>query len=85
MVTSIFSVYDSKAKVFAPPFISINDLTAVRDFHRAANDPDSNIFLYPTDYTLFKIGTFDDSTGVITVIDVHENFGLASQFVEVCK
>lgn len=80
MQKQMFSIYDSKAKVFSNPFTSINTATAVRDFQRAASDPHSDISRFPEDYTLFDLATFDDVTGVIAFNSVPVNLGIASQF-----
>jgi len=65
---SMFSVFDVKSSIFANPFTSTNVATATRDFTRACNDPQSDLFAFPADYTLFHIADFDDYTGEITLI-----------------
>ncbi|AXH74860.1 MAG: nonstructural protein [Microviridae sp.] len=80
MQKRLFSIYDSKAKVFSAPFTSINSATAIRDFQRAACDPSSDICNFPEDYTLFEMASFDDNTGVIDYNLTPVNLGLAAQF-----
>lgn len=69
MQSSVYSVYDSKAGVFCTPFTSENDSTALRAFRYAANDKEMDIGKYPSDFTLFVIGTFDNSTGQVSSIE----------------
>jgi len=66
MLKKMYSVYDSKSEIFSSPFTSVNDSTAVRDFSRAVNDEQTDINRFPLDYSLFTLGTFDDTSGVIT-------------------
>ncbi|AXH74087.1 MAG: nonstructural protein [Microviridae sp.] len=80
MIKNVYTVYDSKALVYGNPFYSVNDQVALRDFSQAAGDPGSLISKAPVDYTLFKIGSYDDTTGLFDVLPVHVNLGLASQF-----
>lgn len=83
MKKSLYSVFDTKAAVFANPYTSTNDQTALRDFARAATDPSSNLCAFPGDYMLFNIGSYDDNTGVIEPLSPPVNLGSAAQFKEV--
>lgn len=55
-----FSIYDEKAAAYLPPFFFPNDLVAQRAFHANVNDPNHMFGKYPSDYTLFQVGIFDD-------------------------
>lgn len=76
----LFTVFDSKSRVFSNPFTSANLLTAQRDFERAANDKNSDICLFPNDYTLYEIGKFDDTLGIVIPHENPYNRGLATQY-----
>lgn len=76
----VCSIYDHKAKVFCVPFFSVNNETAQRDFGYAANDPKTEIGRYPTDFTLFRLGTYDDETAGFD-LEPHSNLGIAANFV----
>lgn len=76
----VFSVFDSKAGSFSTPFFSVNKAVALRDFGQAVNDQKSQLFLYPEDYILFELGSFDDSTGVISSHSTPINLGSAAQY-----
>jgi len=83
MLKPMFCVYDSKARVFANPFISVNNETAIRDFQRACTDPQSDLMRFPSDYTLYKIGAYDDSNAMLSPITPPEFICTAQQFQEV--
>jgi len=59
----IFSVYDLKAKAYLPPFFLPKEEMAVRVFTDCVNDPTHQFSKHPNDYTLFKLGDFNDDTG----------------------
>ena len=69
MTLNVYSIKDSKAGTFSNPYYSINDSTAIRSFEQAAADPSTTISQFPTDYSLYKLGTFDDSSGTISRLD----------------
>lgn len=64
----IFTVRDSKAEAYLPPFYAAKQGLAVRMVANAVNDPDHTFFRNPEDYTLFYLGTFDEETGYIKSI-----------------
>jgi len=81
MQLGIYSVYDLKARTYCRPFYSTNDETALRDFSSAVNDSVSDLSRHPSDFSLFKLATFQDVTGLITVEDHPLPLGVGSQFV----
>lgn len=58
-----YCIYDSKAHAYLKPFFMPNDAMAVRAFTQIANDPQSDICRSPADFTLFKVGVWDDESG----------------------
>jgi len=82
MIKNVYSVYDHKACAFSNPFVAPNDNVALRSFHQAANDENSEISKYPNDYSLFKLGSFNDETGSLSPITPCENLVTASSFKE---
>lgn len=69
MKLKIYSVFDSKAEAFFPPFLLHNDSLAVRTFRDALNDDGHQFHKNPGDYTLFYFGEFDDSDGSFEVVN----------------
>ena len=80
MIHNVYSVFDSKAKAYLPPFFLQNNEVACRVFGDCANDPSHSFCKFAADFTLFKIGVFDDQTGVIVDGAPFVNLGLAAQF-----
>jgi len=66
MIKYMFTVLDTKAQIYGLPFFSVRRETAIRDFLYAAQDPQSSIARYPHDHVLYAIGTFDDTSCVVT-------------------
>ncbi|AXH73764.1 MAG: nonstructural protein [Microviridae sp.] len=69
MQSSLYAVHDAKAVAFCTPFVSDNDSTALRAFRFAANDLSTDIGRYPSDFTLYVIGTFDNQSGQVFSIE----------------
>lgn len=67
MLLSIFTIYDEKAKAYLAPFFLPTTGMAVRTFTDMINNPECAFYKHPEDYTIFKIGTFDDSLGLLLV------------------
>lgn len=65
MKISIYSVMDNKLSAFMTPFFSHNDETAKRSILVALSHPESAIAVSPEDYDLYKLGVFDDESGLI--------------------
>lgn len=65
METHIFTVYDSAAERYLEPFMAPSVAFALREFKSAANSEGHQFAKFPSDYTLFYVGTFDASTGKI--------------------
>lgn len=66
MIHKIYSVYDSKAETYTPPFFQHHEAMAVRTFGDCCNDINHTFGKHPEDYTLTDLGFYDDSTGTIT-------------------
>ncbi len=85
MKLEIFSVFDSKAQAFLPPFFLPMLGQATRVFQNAANDEGHAFGKNPSDYTLFHLGSFDDETAKITTKITPRNLGLARTYKEAEK
>lgn len=75
MLKSLYSVRDDKAEFFEAPRIAFNDADAIRGFGQMMChvEPYKN---QSEDYSLFKVGEFDESTGKISATDpVHVSSG----------
>ena len=65
----IYSVHDSAAKAYLPPFFMRTNTEAERAFETTVKDENSQFNKYPGDYTLVSMGTFDEDTGLITATE----------------
>lgn len=61
----MYSIYDSASCAYMRPFYAQTDGMATRSFGDIAQDANHEIGKHPADYTLFKVGIFDDNTGEI--------------------
>ncbi len=82
MILNAFTVYDSKAEAYLPPFFTTTPALAMRSFAAAANSEGHDFQNYAADYNLFQIGTFDDSTGRLDYLEHYSNLGSALSFIE---
>lgn len=80
MLLRAFTVYDSKVDGYLRPFFMQTPAEAMRAFKDTVNDGQSPISKHPEDYTLFEVGTFDESTGRIEPLDAPLGLGLALNF-----
>lgn len=73
MIFNVYSIRDELSG-FMTPVLEANDAIAMRSFRHACDlQPDSSLMSWkPTDYTLFRIATFDSESGVITPISPAE-------------
>ncbi len=76
----LFTVYDEKAQVFTTPFFVATVGIATRAFSDAINSPDHQFGKHPQDYTLFKLGTFDDNTAELKS-ETKQSIGNGVEFV----
>lgn len=61
----IYSIYDSRAKMYMDPFVAFNDNIAMRDFQRNCMDPQSPLSLFAEDYSLVCVGVFSITGGFV--------------------
>lgn len=59
----VYSVYDEKALVYGLPICFSTDGLALRAFADLVSNPNSNVNKYPSDFKLYRIGEFNDTTG----------------------
>lgn len=81
MQTKVFAVFDSKACAYMAPFFLPSKGLAIRAFVDLATRPDSTVTKYPADFTLFELGEFEDSTGIIKALPAPISIGNALEFV----
>lgn len=70
MELEIFTVLDSKGAFFDKPWYEMSEASAIRAFSDGVNHADEKnmYYVHPEDYTLYKIGSFDNTLGEIKPI-----------------
>lgn len=72
MKTNLYVIFDSKAKIYNKPFCLLNDQVALRAAADILNDTNTDIAQHPFDFSMFKIGEYDDETAQIINYDKFE-------------
>ena len=65
MKVNMYAIHDSKAGAYGQPFLLQTNGLASRSFIQAVMKQDSPFNKDPLDYTLFRIGNYDDETSII--------------------
>lgn len=65
MVQQMYSIFDTKASLFGGPFFAFNDGVAQRNVAASVRGGDSLLSKFPEDYQLFRVGAFDDQSGIV--------------------
>jgi hypothetical protein len=63
----VFAVRDSAAEVFGAPFIEVSRGAAMRSFSDAVNGGAEALAKHPEDFTLFYLGSYEDSEATFDV------------------
>jgi hypothetical protein len=86
MKLNSYSIYDSAAKAYAQPFFVQNDAIALRMFMNMVNSEEANeIKHHPEQFTLFKIGTFDDQCGSLKPMETPVPLSKAIELQQIDK
>lgn len=70
MLMSIYSVYDLASGHYMRPFFCQADGEAIRVFGDLANDKEHPMGMHPEDYSLCRVGAWNDQTGDIDERDL---------------
>ncbi len=80
MFIFLLAIFDVKADCYLPPFFAPALAHGMRTFSDFANDLDTPIGMHPSDYTLFHLGTFDKTTGLLESLDPKVSLGNGVEF-----
>jgi hypothetical protein len=69
MKLNCYAIFDSATNAYMRPFFMQSDGQANRSFADEAVRADSEISKHPEDYSLFRVGTWDDNEGSIEPCD----------------
>lgn len=77
----LYSIHDSKSEAFSPLMSYQARGQAVRDFADQVNNPEiKTLFNHPEDYTLYEVGRFNESEGVVESYTEIVNLGAGSSY-----
>lgn len=62
----VYSIYDKKAEMYLGLSLAVNMNTAIRDVELLVNTEGSPVNSFPVDFDVYKIGVFDDATGLLS-------------------
>ena len=82
MIYSVFSIYDSKAEAYLPPFILPKQAQAKRAFADCVNSDTHQFGQNPADYTLFELGNFNDEDGQHLLHRANISLGNGLEYLE---
>lgn len=78
----LYSVKDLKSGNYAAPFVAENDQCASRALQTTLfTSTESLLKMYPEDYILYEIGTFDNDTGIITDLE-HVRIACCAELID---
>ncbi len=63
MKIGIYTIKDAQAAVFMKPTFFQTEEIAKRTFLQAVMNPNETMGQFPADYTLYKVGQYDDESG----------------------
>ena len=66
MQFNVYAVFDTASGIYDRPFVMQSDGQALRAFGDIAVDAEHPIGKHPEDYSLFRLGMFNDNTGEIS-------------------
>lgn len=78
----LVAVQDTVAKAFLSPITVRTTQEGLRVFETAVKNPDHSFHKNPSDFVLFELAEFDETTGVIKPYDKHILLSTASQHLQ---
>ena len=82
MKLDLYTIYDPKEEIYYQPFFLLNDAVALRQFGDMANEETSKISKHPEDYTLWHLGSYEDSSATLTPLKTKKCLSHANEHVQ---
>jgi hypothetical protein len=82
MKLEIFSIYDAKASAYITPFFLPNEAMALRAIKAAGSDPNHMFGKHGDDYSVYRLGTFDDESADMLLEAQPQFIGVVAQIVK---
>lgn len=67
----LFTVYDSKARIYGKPFCAESSVEAIRSWMQICKSEDSQFAQFPDDFSLYEIGEYNNETAKISQSEPH--------------
>lgn len=80
MLLKVFCIFDSKTEAYMSPFFMKSKGEAIRALEGLVNDPQHNFGKYPGDFTLFELGSWDDSSATFDLLLTPHSIGVLLEF-----
>ena len=77
----IYTIRDSKAEAYLPPFTFRTDGEAIRAFDDSVQKPGTALHDHPEDFFLYKVASFDQDSGRVEPM-APVSLGCGSDFVK---
>lgn len=81
MIVNIYSVKDNQVDSFAQPFTNPTHGAALRAFADHVNEPGTAANRHPADFSLYHLGTFNDTDGHIEAVKP-TRIGTAAEYLK---
>uniref|UniRef100_A0AAU8B282 Nonstructural protein n=1 Tax=Dulem virus 156 TaxID=3145633 RepID=A0AAU8B282_9VIRU len=65
MIYGVYSIFDSASGVFTSPTVDLSDESSIRSFSQACSNSGSLMNFKPSDFVLYRLGSFNVETGSI--------------------
>lgn len=78
----LYSIYDAKADMWTPPFVAHSDDAAKRIVAVSSLNSGTMVDKFPADFTLFRIGSWDEGTGALCVDEASTSLGTVLQIIQ---
>lgn len=82
MLLQVYAVYDSGISAWRLPMFARSKGEILRCWADAVNNPQSDFAKYPSDYTLFEVGSWDDANCKFDLLKTPVRIGVAIEFVK---
>lgn len=80
MELKVFGIYDSKTEAYLQPFFAKTKGDALRSITSLVNDSQHNFSKFSADFTLFELGSFDDSNASFNLHHTPYSLGVFIEF-----
>lgn len=80
MILHAYAIFDSAIGAYNSPFFMQTDGMAIRAFSDNVNSPDSALSKHPDQFILYRLGDYDDQTGMFTQDQAPKSLGNGAQF-----